>query len=339
MYKIAVLVPVAMALEVLTDEWGRFPVTFTVGDEQVAGFAALNLVQYYSDFDLNRYENHGLVRDLLRPATGVSIGSVGSSGGSLNISFPPSLTIEVLDRSVVVPNENHRLGIAATPQSTLAQMTTGFLTAPISTTQRMIVFNPERPENYAFEGQLFYASRALNPEWSYIYGHSDLWGVNTALRFTNGPLTAPIDATSPFIPCLVGNFRSSNVANPHAFHVPPQIVDVFLDALEARGIPTQHIHLGSQVIFLDHFDDDTVDSLPTLQYVVQMEDGALINVVNIGPRDYIADTDIPNRRRVKFARASINDYCTFNEFLRHRMVIHFDTQNQRIGFGEPLVEF
>ena len=336
MYKVFVLLPISMALEILTDEWGRFPVTFTVGDEQVAGFAALNLVEYNSDFEYNRYEYHGHVRHLLRSATGVSIGSVGSPGGSLNISLPPR--IEVLDRSVSVPNTNQRLGIAATPQSTLGQMIQGFLTTPITGTQTMIVFNPDNPENYAFEGQLFYASRAFNPQWSFLYGHTDLWGVNTAIRFTNGPLTAPIDDSSPFIPCLIGNFILTDVANLNSFFVPPRIFDNFHAALHERGISIQPNPWGPHVIFLENLDDETVDSLPTLQYVVQMEDGAQINVINVGPRDYIVQTDVPNRRRVWLAQARITDYCTFNKFLRDRMVIHFDNQNQRIGFGEPIVE-
>ena len=328
----------ASSMEVATDHWGRFPVEFSVDNAPMNGYAALNLVDNRFSFTFHGSENRRNVRDRLRPATGVSI-----AGNRLRISFQnlsrSYTTVEVVERTEL-PNVNQRLLIGASPHSTLSQHVTGFLMAPITPTEGRIVFSPEHPENYALDNQLFYAHLANNPEWAAIYGHHDLWGVNAAIRFVNeSDAASPVDeSASPFIPCLIGSLNW-NEPYPEPFRVPSRVIRDFVRIAQSRGLEVLRMQEAPYSLFVNGITDALMQSLPTMQYIVQTEDGQQVSVINLDPHQYIIPTDNPNQYRVRLGQARVSSYCSFNEDLRRRMVLHFDTQNQRVGFGEPLIEF
>ena len=335
---------VSASIEVTTDDWGRFPVEFSVDNAPLNGYAALNLVDDRLTFTCNGRENCRDVRERLRPATGVSI-----AGNRLYISFQNHFrsctTVEVLERTVL-PNVNQRLCIGASPHSTLSQYTTGFLMAPITSTEGRVAFSPEHPENYALDNQLFYAQLASNPAWEAILGHHDLWGVNAAIRFVNeSDTTSPVDeSASPFIPCLIGGF-TWNEPYPEPFRVPSRVIEDFVRIAQSRGLQVLRMQEAPYLMFVTGITDAIMQSLPKMQYVVQAEHGQQVSVVNLEPHQYIIPTDNPIQYRVRLGQARVlgqtgaSNYCSFNEDFRRRMVLHFDTQNQRVGFGEPLIEF
>ena len=337
------LIPLSVSAEVITttDEWGRFPVTFSRTNVVMEGYAALDLLADGYDFSYGGNDYRNSIRRQLQTATGLLIQSTGAQT-SLSLSFQGRVpggysTLQIIDNTVL-PNVNQRLEIGASPTSALAQSVSSFLISPTSATRGMIVFDPDHPEQYAFENQIFYARQTENPDWGYMYGSRGYWGVNTAIRFAHSDrLTAPVDPSIPFIPCNVGS-RTWRYPDPEPFYVPAHVIREFARFAEASGIQGARRVGEPSSIYLNNVDDSVIASLPTLQYIVQTEDGQEINVVNVEPHQYIVPTNVENQRQVLLAQARIQNFCTFNKPLRDRMVIHFDAVNQRIGFGEPLVE-
>ena len=352
MFKYGVIVPVSFAIEVFTDRWDRFPVVLWRDNVLIDGLAALDLTN--GDFDYIYGVDVSRIPEwrLLERATGLSIRDMHRTQRVINLGFQGHVrggdsSVPVLDRAEL-PDVNHRLRIGASPFSVLAQSVSSFLMTPISSDQNMIVFNPENPTQYAFDNQLFYARSAIDDRWESRFGHLDLWGVNTHIRFANdSSMTEPVrdsamtgsedeDDDSPlFMPCLIGDLPSVYGQMEDFLSVPRRFESVFMSLARQRGIRLENSYVS---IYLMDVDDAMVDTFPTLQYIVQMENGAEINVGHLKPREYIVPTQFPNRRRLRFHRDRRSDFCTFDKILRDRMVIHFDTQNQRIGFGEPLVE-
>ena len=331
----------------ITDRFGRFPVSFLRdGNVAIEGFAAFDLSSHQFSYACDYQEDCDHVPGLswsLR-ATSVSIGR-DSSHTPIDMTFGEYVQywcalgirhIDVLERTSL-PDVNHRLVMAASPLSLLAQSVSSFLMVPIGSSQSMIVFDPTDPTRFAFENQMFYSQLIEGRDWQYLYGNRGLWGVYTAIRFANS-LSAPVDSSTQFIPCHIGSKPWTRADLQEPFIVPSWVTDEFLRIVDERELETETLIEDQRIIFLFNVDDAIIATLPSLQYIVQTTDGGTINVMTLDPNEYIGPADNANRRQVLLAQGGFQDYCNFNKPLRDRMVIHFDARNQRIGFGEPLIE-
>ena len=208
----------------------------------------------------------------------------------------------------------------------------GYLLAPISATEADFVINPENPLDHAFGGEIFYAPRNPDPEF--------FWIVPAAVRlipngsdneqFHEPPEQADRTICAVFDESMQSR-TSANVARN--FAVPHRIREAIISLLSDRGVSE-----SSFVRRLDNFNESIFDTLPTIQFMMETDEFGFVNLAVLEPRQYIREMETGRYSLRLQATNPTNQECALNRPLLQKLVIHFDIENGRIGFGEPLID-
>ena len=206
----------------------------------------------------------------------------------------------------------------------------GFIISPLSENRAEFVINPENPREYAFGGEIFYAPR--NPE------NSPFWTPPFSVRLIRNDQDSTVAPDeSDFIFCTLFDVTLRDTTlptDPRFFEVPSRITREILALLSERGV--RRASQNSPI--LSGFDESFYDTLPSIQYILETVDGQNINLIVLEPRQYITQFTPGNYYLHLQSTNRWNEECRLNGPILQKLVIHFDIENGRIGFGEPLVE-
>jgi len=203
----------------------------------------------------------------------------------------------------------------------------GFLTTPVSRDAGQFVISPQNAPAYANEGVLFYADNA----------HGEYWAVPTAARIVSSTSIQMAADEVIFEPCFLKSFAR------HIF-LPQDTLEELLDELRQRGVVVSYNpdFDGTQYISLQEIPDSIVDSLPSIQILIQDQNLRRISIAIINPREYVEDDpDDERSKQLLFKPRQVNhpySPCTLGPLVLNKLVVHLDTQNHRVGFGEPLTD-
>jgi len=241
-----------------------------------------------------------------------------------------------------VAPQNPLLGMSTSPVSRLMGRSivpqNGYLVAPTSASAGVFVLDPETPSDYVFGGEIFYTN---------IETDSMQWQVPMAVRLVvaEGTDVAEFDPeNTQFGTCTIRDEQTTDRGGS-AGSISPVIVpyQVMLDLgarLHELGVLLFNVGvLGSRLM---HFTENFYESLPNIQFIMQTDDQRHVSLVVLEPREYVIQTSPGNyflRLRALDPTSTIaSRTCTIDRSILRKLVIHFDVHNNRIGFGEPLVE-
>ena len=206
----------------------------------------------------------------------------------------------------------------------------GYIIAPVSDSIAHFVINPENPNDYAFEGEIFYAPQNA-PDIPF-------WTIPFAVRllYPNQDGSIPL-LHSDYTFCILYDaaLRGRNLAPvPRYFVVPSRILQGINGLLSDRGVSMS----AQSGPILRGFDESMYDILPSIQYIMETDDDQSINLIVMEPRQYIQQFNSNHYLFLLRATHPLNEECILTAPILKKLVIHFDTANRRIGFGEPLME-
>lgn len=291
----------------------RFPIEYisVEGNETLNGMASIDLLNDenvcldYPRLD-DEYPEEHQVRTIL--ARGVLMGNE-----AVMLDFHRHLETSS-SCSAIVP---------VGPGSQFARSVPSFILTPVSEAEHTLVLNPTSPSEHAFEGHILYTPLHV--------GHSvdSSRPFRGALRLAGGvgDLETPPLAELDLIPMGM-SIRQSRI-----YHLPQTICSDLLGKIAALGIRASR--------FGDRFNlhdvtPDQVDLLPSIDIIVQSDDGSnLVQIGQIEPREYLFTTHTPNM--YSFAGRGVDGFVLPRSIIG-KLVVHFDYENNRIGFGDPLVE-
>jgi hypothetical protein len=150
----------------------------------------------------------------------------------------------------------------------------GFLTTPVSRDDSQLVISPQNASAYAYGGDLFYAENA----------HGEYWAVPTAARIVSSTSSQMTADEVLFEPCFLKSFSR------HIF-LPQDTLEELLSQLRRRGVVVSFNpdFDGTQYISLQEIPDSVVDSLPSIQILIQDQHQRQISIAIINPREYVED--------------------------------------------------
>ena len=321
----------------ISREFPRFPIEYILSDDsntRIDGFAMLRTEQSTSSY------HFGIISllDLPRHAARSYIRSRGLiiSEGLPNIEF--DRPVEVLDRTF--EHYSPTIYLNAGPGTDFARSCQGgFLIAPTSATENMLMINPSNVTEHAFEGQVFYAPHVLLHRRAHLPTASTPWSVNIAIRLTSNGDTASsqVIPIEQFTPCaLAFDSPSDKLA------VPERVFSDLLRRIERQVI---RVHRGDNYrVSLDAITHrgyrERLRNLPDIEFVLLGENGQQIHIGSMSPDEYIAPRHslYGYHLTIKSHYPDAPNFCSIDSRILKNLLLHFDTQNNRIGFGEPLVD-
>lgn len=143
--------------------------------------------------------------------------------------------------------------------------------------------------------------------------------------------SAPAPADADFIPCGISTAETELVL------IPRRLRTDLITRLGALGIHFSEHRRGSIIRLID-LDMAQIPTLPSLEIVIRTA-GDVPQVVQIGmlePNDYLYHSH--DSYEIHFYRTNTPDSFVIPPSVVRNMLIHFDYDNNRIGFGDPLVE-
>ena len=263
-------------------------------------------------------------------ARGISI-----SDGQLDIDFDHP--IPVVNESASVANWDNVIHISGCYRSALAQSISGFLMTPVSETEDMLILNPTNVSEYAYEGQIFYTRHIpADPNGRHA------WRVHTAVLIVPHSSSGGDEVMmnrrnaiydEEFVPCKISKDFHRSLVIPHG------AFGRLVSLIEQMGVP---VSTRGIEVFLDDVSDEQLAQLPSIEYYIMATTGREIHIGEIHPAQYVtaATGDHPGRYRLTIygALPQNRQLCTMDSRVWKNLLMHFDVQNDRIGFGEPLVE-
>ncbi len=272
---------------------------------------------------VNGYTMPGIITDRSIEARGISL-----LNGQFDIEF--NRPIRVLDESFA--DRNPTIHIPVSARSSFGRSILGILIAPVSETEDIVVINPSNAAEYAFEGELFYARHVQNPHWANTQ-YMNSWGVSAAIRVVSqlpGAVASedhPFIAEDRFVPCAISTNSDTS------FSVPNTVFEQLMSSIEGMGISVTTD--GSGVV-LNRVSAERLSELPKLEYYMMSETGQQIRFAEVLPAQYVEETIDNGRYRLMVFGDRV--LCSMDLRILKHLVVHIDVQNNRIGFGEPLVE-
>jgi len=229
----------------------------------------------------------------------------------LNFTTP----IMVSDNST---NLVHLPALPGSPSSeSMEWFHTSFLIYPSSQTEDVLVLNPSNATDYAYEAQIAYTPMVVDA--------SIVYPIHTAVRLSDSSESL---TNHEFI-------RSRIFLNDGYVVLPSRMRHQLLPRIASMGIQTSVIP-GSHRIAVHDVDPNRLNSLPSLQVIIRAQDGLLTQIALIEPIDYMRPTGVPTVYEIVFEYAE--NRFSLSIRLIQNLLIHFDYLNNRIGFGDPLVE-
>jgi hypothetical protein len=87
---------------------------------------------------------------------------------------------------------------------------------------------------------------------------------------------------------------------------------------------------------LHDIDSDRLITLPSFEIIIRTEDGSYVPIVLVEPTDNMKPTEQVSVYEVIFSpHEGIFTLCSR---INRNLLMHFDYENNRIGFADPLVE-
>ena len=88
--------------------------------------------------------------------------------------------------------------------------------------------------------------------------------------------------------------------------------------------------------FVHNVTEQKMNLLPSLEYLVRMDDDVVLSISTITPREYIGGWGEGSSEVRRPFLVQIG--TSISSLILNKMVIHMDGINSRIGFGEPVNE-
>jgi hypothetical protein len=293
----------------------HFPVQYiaTEGDGTFGGFATFTFYGRMFQYEPPTFEllPHGAT---ITQARGILIGEP-----PLRIDFVREHRVLI---SPTATEDDLRMILPGGRGSAMSRDVQSVLLTPVSETEDILVLNPNNPGQYAFEGQIFYTNITRDTPWP----------INAAVRLSNASTShqSILPLTEEFLP-----FGISTRERDHMW-LPPHLRPDIMTRLDELGI--EYSFASDQILLVMYNVDITRLSitLPSIEVLIATDTGSVVQIARIDPIDYIVRTDNPTTLRIQFVSALIG--FTIDPRIYKNLVIHFDTQNGRVGFADPLVE-
>ena len=321
----------AMVLDTLN---GRFRAEFhsTDGVGSIPGFAKLSISAAFNfHFETNAHSSRWSEIDSLHQgANGVTILSEQEI-----LYMPFNHNIPVINGEAFADIEP-TLRISATPNSAFSQMVQGFFFEPLSRTEGRLHINPDSVTDLSYEGRILYSTAVIDPTWGSIWGSTNFWGVNAAINLVSpqGPIQDTEQSPLVFRPCMISNPGGAT----DAVTIPSSIYQILLDTISAQGLRTRRSSQSATRFILGDITPEIMASFPTIEYILPGMNEDDFTIASIPPTEYIAPTNDPRVYRLLVVRAMTTEVCILTDPIISKLVMHFDIQNNRVGFGEPLIE-
>ena len=277
--------------------------------------------------------NAHLAGIVVHPALSVEAQGVSLVNGSYNLTF--NRPIRVLNESFA--NRNPLIHIPAGPGSAFANSCSSFLITPVSEHEDEIIINPMNATEFAFGGEIFYATQIQHPHWAALQNMIS-WGVRTGIRIISGNARAgslpnqPADISNDrFVPCAFATDSDTSLILPY------QVFGELIAAIEALGVTVSRQPTG---VVLSQVTDELLAQFPTIEYLIMSETGEQIHLAELESAQYLTATNEHGGYRFTIfgSLSRFPDFCKFDSRVFGNLLVHFDVQNNRIGFGEPLAE-
>ena len=232
-----------------------------------------------------------------------------------------ALTLDLASIPDVRSGSVAAIGVGRSSQ--FARRVPSFLLTPISDTEDALVLNPSNPVEYAHENRIFYTrSPAVNP--------LNPWSMRVLVRFAgnNSVTEAPTDAD--FIPC---GFSTTGIER---MLLPRRLRADFISLLSSIGISFSEEEAGNSLRLHD-IDSVRLGTLPSVDIVIQNEDDdSQVHIGLLEPSHYLSRSQ--DAYEINFQRPFTAIGFMIPLSVVKDIVIHFDYENNRIGFADPIVE-
>jgi len=237
-------------------------------------------------------------------ARGLSIGN-----NAVTIDFDSPLEVRSGDRAFV------QVG----PDSQFAHNIPDSILSPFSEMEHELVLNPSDPTEYAYEGRFLYTS---------LNSGNRLYPLSGSIR-----MTSVEDGSERSMTDFDNIFFSLSISEPSTMGLPFRLCRDLITRIDSMGIQTSREGVRYT---LHDVTPDQLEMFPSIEILMQGEDGsANIQIGQLEPIDYLVPTDEPNRFKIT---ELIGNRFRLPRRIIDKLVIHFDFENNRIGFADPLVE-
>ena len=289
-----------------------------VSDEPHAGLARLDLF-CWPEFET---DDTGLYSPTFDTAIGINFG-YDESFLRFEAPRPYRYRLDSMDGPDALATPLLRIG--AQPNSLFVRRFPSFvISSPVDQDHFEIILDSDDPSQYALGGQFFYSPIVPRSLLSEQY-QLPRWMINVAIYLEN-------NHQPEFTPCDV---KLGDPAIP--IRVPRHVMAELLEIIASRGIEieTRRVPLVPYHIWLRNIDEATVDTLPTLKYLVQGEDGEAIQIGELAPREYIHH-DSRTQSDWKVLLTDWGNLCVLNRQSVKGLALHFDFAHNRLGFADSL---
>ena len=315
---------------------GRFGVEFDSTDNvegTIPGYASIR-ISASSNFIFSTNADPSDWREIEPMYQSTNAVTIGPNGGD-QLRLPFNYNIRVINGETFAYLEP-TLHISGSPDSVFARSVSGFVAEPLSANTGRIHINPQSVEDLVYDGLILYTPAVRDPEWSSVWGSSDFWGANTAIKLVDPTTPTTHNQEDEYRPCMLEDPRGQS----DILVLPSSIYQNILDRITSRGfqIIRRNESQGVMRYVRGDLTDEIIASFPTLQYVLPSSDGTDFNIASISPNEYIVRTNDPRIYKLLLSRIMTSEICVLTKPILGKLVLHFDTLNNRLGFGEPLIE-
>ena len=222
--------------------------------------------------------------------------------------------------------------IPAFPHSSpFGREVSSFLFSPFSESEDILVLSPSDATEYAYQGQITYTTLPVRG--------------STAPRNHWFRATVRVDSETQeplrngdFVPC--GIQPHSNL-NDNDIQIPRQAFSVFLEQVRVLGVRDSYrSYKGRVATYLVDLDPERLATLPAIEFIIRAVDGTHVQIASLKATEYLVPSnEEPHVYRVLLYTSGINEGSfVLTPRVTKNLLIHFDYENNRIGFADPLVE-
>jgi len=210
--------------------------------------------------------------------------------------------------------------VSAHPDSEFAR--SNFVVFPTSLEDGIVELNPANPAQYALDNQLFFSTSSR---------HRHAWTVNDmVVRLTTGGVNDaaanPVESLTDFGICQIDGSKD-------LLTIPSRVMRELLDRLTSLGVSYTDRGVGG--VFIENLTYEAHVLLPSIQFIMRSDTGLLVNLASVEPDEYLSDDWSHLKLR---AWGPDSSDCSITILILKNLVVYFDSLNNKIGFGEPLIE-